>query len=468
MRNVVLLCLDSVRKDTFDAYARRLDRRIELSYEQCRAASSWSAPSYASMLTGDLAHDHGVCTHDKRVSSIDPSETFLAREAFEGHEAIGVSTNAFAGSAFGFDRFFDRFADVTESNRYPDALDPASLTAESDASGPSAYLEFLREAVRHDRPLESLANGAVGFLDTVSADAPVPKLFDDGARAVIKESKRSITTSREPLFLFTTFMEAHTPLQHIRGFDRSLHSASNGFTTYERSVWELMEATDDHESFLETRRELYDATVDYLDRTITPFLAWLETNTALETTVVITADHGENQGYPCEEGHVRHKSSLSEGLLHVPLAVVNPPDGYPEIEDGYVSHLELGDLLAAFAREEVVDLTRDRVVAEHVGMSAGPEPPERREYWDRLMRAAYEDGRKVVWDSLGNARAYGLDPARPCWQRRVEDDASVPPWAEEYFDEDAASAKRRLAEDGESEDAVDAAVQDRLEKLGYA
>ena len=462
MRNVVLCCLDSVRADVFAAVADRLRDRAELRYDGCRAASSWSAPSYASMLTGRLPHDHGVTTHDPSLASVEPSETFLAD--LDGYGLTGVSTNVFAGSAFGFDRFFDRFVDVTEATRFPEGLDPAAFR--SDRDGLRAYPAYLRAALAHDRPAASLANGAIGLLDTLSEDAPVPKPFDDGATAVIREGRRAVERTGEPFFLFTTFMEAHTPLRHVRGFDRALHDAPRGFTTDERSVWELMDATDEHAEFLRHRRGLYAAAVDYLDRTLVPFVDRLVAETDRETTVVITADHGENQGYPWEEGRVRHKSSLSEGLLHVPLLVVNPPAGYPAVESGYVSQLELGRLLVAFARGETIDPTADRIVAEHAGMSAGPEPPDSRAYWDRLMRAAYDDDRKVVWDSLGGVAAYELDRSRPCWQRRLDGEATVPEWARDRFRGDAVGTKRRLVESSRRRD-VDAPVRERLEKLGY-
>jgi len=49
MRNVVVICLDTVRKDYFDRYAPRLQDRADVIYDQCRAVSSWSVPSHASM-----------------------------------------------------------------------------------------------------------------------------------------------------------------------------------------------------------------------------------------------------------------------------------------------------------------------------------------------------------------------------------------------------------------------------------
>jgi predicted AlkP superfamily pyrophosphatase or phosphodiesterase len=58
-RNVILLVLDTVRKDYFDEYASQIQSLSDVSFSQCRTASSCSVPSHASILTGELPHEHG-------------------------------------------------------------------------------------------------------------------------------------------------------------------------------------------------------------------------------------------------------------------------------------------------------------------------------------------------------------------------------------------------------------------------
>ena len=467
MRNVVLFCLDSVRADTFDAAAPRLTEAADCTYSGCRAASTWSAPSYASMLTGELPHRHGVHTHDRSLEGIDPRQTLIGD--LESHTALGVSTNVFAGSPFGFDRFFDRFADISPTRRFPRGLDPAA----AGGGRLPAPLEYAVATLRSDHRLESLGNGLLGAVDAVTERAPVSKITDDGASAVVRESKRQVRAAEEPFVLVCTFMEAHTPLRQFRGFDESVADVSSRFSTDQYGIWELLGEMSvdpaERESFVQTRRRLYAAAVDYLDRTIAPFCDWLERETERETTIVITADHGENLGYDHENGYLRHKSSCSEGLLHVPLVVINPPPGYPAQEPELVSHLDLRELLVALAREDVLDISRSRVVAEHVGMSAGPEPPARRAYWDRLMRAAYDQSgtRKTVWDSLGNCTDYRLDPTRPCWQAALDESVEPPAWVHEHVECDADTAKRTALAGEDPSPSLEAAVQDRLARLGY-
>ena len=63
-RNVVLVCLDTVRKDYFDEYATRLQKLCDVSFEQCRAASSCSVRSHASFMTGELPYRHGIDSYN--------------------------------------------------------------------------------------------------------------------------------------------------------------------------------------------------------------------------------------------------------------------------------------------------------------------------------------------------------------------------------------------------------------------
>src|SRR6056297_3190608 len=102
--NVVLLCLDSVRKDFFDEYAPRLRERADLEFDQCRAASGWSVPSHASMMTGTLPHQHGIHVYNRDFSGLHRDETWLGE--LPRHRALGASANVYASDAFGFDGVF--------------------------------------------------------------------------------------------------------------------------------------------------------------------------------------------------------------------------------------------------------------------------------------------------------------------------------------------------------------------------
>lgn len=463
MRNVVLVCLDSVRKDTYDDHAPRLNRRADWSFPQARAASSWSVPSHASILTGDLPHQHGIHTHNRSYSHLDRRDTFLDELPF--HETIGVSANVFAGEEFGFDAPFDTFETISNTCAYPSGLDVEDFVTDESIDHP--IRAFLSDSLRHDHRLQSLANGSLAFLDDLVTGKPVPNLLDNGSKAVLRQSRRTVSETDEPFFLFLNLMDAHTPLRPLLGFDSSRYDVPATYTTTEHNVWELMDNVEDHASYIEHWRSLYAAAVEYLDRLVSQFVTWLSKTTDLETTVVVTADHGENLGYPHEDGCVRHKSSLSEGLLHVPLAVLNPPSTNQPPTEGFLSHLDLGDLLVGLALDECLDLRRTRIPAEVVGLSAGPEPPDDRPYWDRMIRCAYEDNTKYVWDSLGVQSVYRIHSGRPSYEQRIDTGVDIPDWATGLFEEDIVASKEAAMADPDGPNRVSAATEARLEHLGY-
>jgi arylsulfatase A-like enzyme len=464
-RNVVLVCLDSVRKDYFETHARRLQELASVSFEQCRAASSWSVPSHASMMTGELPHQHGVHTHNRDFLTIDRERTLFDRLP-EAYRTVGISANVYAGPSHGFDTFFDEFVNVPRYQYFTDGLNATEFVHNAESSGLTRHGEYLAAALGHEEPLKSLLNGALAQTKRFSMGRRVPDPVDDGARAASRAAANLIAETDRPTFAFMNLMEAHAPHSHFHGLDRSLHSAPLSWRHTTDDYWDVVTDPESHAEHVRMLRELYAASIDYLDRVVAALIATIQRRVERETTVIVTADHGENLLFPAEDGLLGHKSSLSESLLHVPLAVINPPDGARANESGYVSHCRLPELIAGLANDSLPDVSDARVAAELVGLSGGPEPPNEREWWDRMQRCVYDGSRKVVWDSLGGVSAYDLDGDRPCWQVPVEGGGDVPAWADAFFDRGIREYKQSASEN-ERRRAVDTATQRRLADLGY-
>lgn len=473
-RNVICFCLDTVRKDYFDRFAPRLREDSDSSYTQCRAASSWTTPSHASMFSGKLPHVHGIHTHNRRFEHLPVSETFLANLP-DSYTTIGVSANVHAGPAFGFDKLFDNFTYVAPQNWYPDGLDLKSLLKECDKSGIDLYKEWFKAAVRHKHPIKSLANGGISKLNTLADRFPIPRPIDDGTKRAINRSKRYLEEEiSEPFFLFVNLMEAHPPFQHTRGYDTSIHEVPSSWTSREFDLWEIRRdgAFEANEQNIEYFKQLYRTAIDYLDDIVSDFIDESASLTTLETTCIVTADHGEDLGGTQSTPRFGHTGSLSEGLLHVPLDLYNTPEGYPDTVTDYTSLLDLGDLITGLARNEIVDVTRTSIPAELIGSlrqdQEWPLDESEFEYWNRMIRCAYRDGMKVEWDSLGNQVEYAIDPDRPSHQTKVGEVDEIPQSANNHFGEDIKSYKQRaLQQEGNLDEAVDEATLDRLEELGY-
>jgi len=463
MRNVVLLCLDTVRKDYFDRFAPRLQERADVIYDQCRAVSSWSVPSHASMFTGGLPSDNGIHAYNRDFSGLAREDTFMGD--LEGYRTLGVSANVWASSAFGFDGMFDEFSDISPDRRFPDGIHVGQFGQDCEAEGVRKQLAFLQAALAHEYPLQSLANGGLVQFDDVTARLPIPKPLDDGAKSLTKRARSMIDGGDEPFFLFANLMDAHGPLRHILGFDRDLHDAPLGWTSETVSWTDVLDRRD--EELIERYRGLYGASIDYLDRVVCAFVDAVQAATDRETTFVITADHGDNLGHDGDDhqwGHIR--SSLSEALLHVPQLVLDAPESMGRV-DGYVSHLALGDLLVGLASDDLPDVTRERIPAERVGYSGKLHrmetvSPEK----NRTLRCVYEGDRKYVWDADGRREVYRLDPNRPSWQTRVDEEFEVEHYESDLFSSPLSEFADRLGNEAGAPD-VDAATENRLRDLGY-
>lgn len=427
MGNIVLIILDTVRKDYFDKYASRLKKRSNVSFTQCRASSAWSVPSHGSILTGKLPHKHGVHSHNPEFSQIEYSDTFF--KYIEDYSKIGISANKYASEAFGFDAYFDDFQSIAPAKRFSDGLDLREFTNECESD--NKYLRimsFIKQALKNDHTFQSLANGILTELNNKSSRSILPKILDDGANIICKETIESVKTTREPFFAYLNFMDAHAPFHHIIGFDRELHSVPNSWTSSQFNSWEITagDMIEKHNKNIQYSRELYRAAIDYLDKKVSYLIDKIQSQTKENTTFIITSDHGENLAFK-EDNHLfTHSSSLTEGLLHVPCEIVSPPQYDKKIHSGYFSQLNFGKLIRSISSGKVQYPCQEEIVAELIGISPGnwsldgsegyQLTEEEFQYFDRAIRCLYLDNTKMVLDSLGNRKCYIINKNKPNWQ----------------------------------------------------
>ncbi|QSW99703.1 sulfatase-like hydrolase/transferase [Haloterrigena alkaliphila] len=492
--NIVVLCLDTVRKDVYDRYATRLRERAAVRFEGMRALGGWSVPSHAGMLTGSVPSETGVHAHQRRFDPIDREDTWIAPLERQGYESVCVTSNIYASPVFGFDRFFDRTIPISPSRRLPEGMDVQEHISDRSTDGVEAYADFVREALAHDYPLRSLANGVLLKLDDVSRKLPIEKPTDFGGRAIARTLEREVTESDGPVVAFANLMDAHGPHTAFRGLDDSIHGVSSDFhsSSFRDSDVNVADGLGEYESDVERVRRLYAATVDYLDRVVDDLLSALAAGDDRESILLVTADHGENLGYESEGYLMNHMSSLSEGLLHVPFDVVPTSDRALElaVDDidaatgadersatadgatgpvdvtGLSSHADLGDLVRSIASDDPFDpfaLERERARAEIVGSGSGIPEGGDESYWDRGQRVVYEGERKYYRDQLGAEAVY--DVSGPPSKGVELPDETVPDGLfESAFGDWVADDER----DGRGHaEEVDAASRARLEDLGY-
>ena len=477
-RNVVLLVLDTVRQDYFREFAPRIQSLSDVSFNQCRAASSCSVPSHGSILTGKLPSESGVHNFNVDYGSVPTEETFLSN--FDNHHTIGVSANEYVSTEFGFSNHFEKWYNISPYRRFPEGIDIKHFTSAGkgkNLNGANRYLSFLWEAFTDDAPIQSIANGFSSLTDQWFSKAPIPKLIDDGANAVSRQIQTSTKNAHEPFFLFANYMDAHSPMHHVRGYDRDIHDASNSWTSttfphFYDVIFNIDNAREKYSDFISTYRGLYSASIEYLDRKISNIIEWLGEITDRPTTIVVTADHGENLAYEAEDYLFGHNSSLSEGLLHVPFEIINPPKGYDKTESELFSHLDLGWLLHEMAKGNTPNVFRNEVAAEiiagEVDFAKEILSKEEYEYFRRAQRTVMTKDEKWVWDSLDTSIKYQLNPDRPNWETELETDCNLPDSKNPF--KDNINKYRNIVDSGKEfldRQNIDESTKSRLKELGY-
>lgn len=461
-RNVVLIILDSVRKDLFDENAESLRSRADIDVAECRAASNWSPASHGSLFTGKLPHKSGVHAHEPNWETVSTTDTFLS--AYDEHSKIGVSSNLFAGRPHGFDKYFDQFVSLSRHSVLSDVIEIDSFRAESDRDGLNLYAEYLQAAQREGKLARSLINGLIFKYNEFADGRPLPRLWDYGTRTSLRVIRRRLQETDEPSFVFMNLMETHNPFANsvwYRGEGVPLSWSSNQFDT---NTFNTLASEDRPADYVYNYRTLYESSIEYTADQIARFVDWCEVNLEEQTTFVITGDHGEQLGSEADGGLISHIGTLSESLLHVPLLIINPPKNVQKSDGRYFSHLDLPSLMQRLTEDQLSIRYRDRIPAEVIGSSA-PEETDQYDFWDRMIRAAYNGTDKYIWDSLANRTKYRVSDT-PCEETEVATDTGIPQDALAHFDTPIEQFKSQF-DDEDANTWADDAPTERLQDLGY-
>ena len=113
--NIVFIVLDTVRYDhcSYSGYHLNTTPNIDnvengIYFHSAYSTSTWSLPSYPSILTGLYPSQHGVHTGIGGHLHIS-SPTFVGQLKNRGYSTVAYSTNPLFCSSLGFDRGFDEF-----------------------------------------------------------------------------------------------------------------------------------------------------------------------------------------------------------------------------------------------------------------------------------------------------------------------------------------------------------------------
>jgi arylsulfatase A-like enzyme len=277
--NVVVFMLDTLRKDGLGCYGRPAGPTPAIDalaadgvrFDQAMAASGWTVPSVASLLTGTWPTLHGAMGKGTDITPIRP-ELSTAADVFgrAGYDTVGFGNAAFVSPMIGVDRGFDlfdhRYSYNWDTRRADETIDAVLAQLRQRKSRSSFYFIHLFDAHLDYNPPEEYATRHVG----TRRNPPLP-------------------VDQQDVLDMGTGADGYGPpsledRQYLRG--------------------------------------LYDAEIDFMDDQIGRFIEALKSLGLYDdTTIVIVSDHGEEFW---EHGGFQHGHSLYDELVHIPLVIKLP------------------------------------------------------------------------------------------------------------------------------------------------
>jgi arylsulfatase A-like enzyme len=300
--NVLLVIVDTLRADHLSTYGYSRPTSPFLTriasegvvFDNAVAASSWTLPSHATMLTALYPHEHHAETEGSYLSY---SERTVG-EAFgqAGYRTAVFSANtSFFGRRVGFGRGFLHFEDDFESW--------AGILGQTYWGGQiEAYLYYLGEVAHLVPPVHPLYREAVARRR---------------ARDINRNFLHWTDADARPFFAVLNYFDTHDPYLPPE-FYRHLYSTSSNPGWYSSRSW----VTDLTPSQRRDALDAYDGCINYVDAQLENLFGELRRrHLDSNTVVVITSDHGESFD---EHGLMDHGNALYRELIRVPLLVWAP------------------------------------------------------------------------------------------------------------------------------------------------
>ncbi|MFB6243322.1 MAG: sulfatase [Halobaculum sp.] len=336
-RNVVLLVLDSLRRDRVSLYDDGVDFTDSIAalgaeslvFDNAVAQAPWTLPSHASMFTGTYPWSHGATQESPTFDAGGP--TLVERFAAAGYRTGGFTPNPwvspFSGLAAGFDTW-DNF------------LTPRRLPIPEFVRS-SRLLEWWSRN-QFERVKKRLTDAADSLFETWSrrkeTEVTHSERVFDRAESFVRE-----TDADRPFFLYLNILDAHEPYYPPESY-RERHAP--GVDPHEECQIPSRHLKGETEANFDNVAGLYDAAVDNADDLVGSFVAFLREQQLLQNTVlVVVSDHGQALG---EDGLYGHQYGVGPVLTHVPM-LVRTPEANAERIDRLVELRELFDYLPSVA-----------------------------------------------------------------------------------------------------------------------
>lgn len=355
--------LDSVSAERLSCYGydRQTTPNIDLfseratQYDTAIANSSWTVPVHGTLFTGAYPSEHGANAKHKELS-VPADRTLAGQLSQNGYRTVGLSTNPWVATDFGYDTGFDEFEDVRPQLPF-DTARPQELYQRLDEGNYWGSWRSKYEALRW-----ALEGNPITRMINVAYDRRQKNRYAT-ADELNKKALSWIDDNEErPFFMFLNYMDAHEPYNPDTEYISKFRDESCSVDV----DWHLKSLGHSHsEAELDCVNDQYDACLNYLDYQISLLLDGLEDRDILnETVVVLTADHGKCLG---EHGYLGVGTYLYDELIEVPLIISHQRESESYLPTEYVSQIDIHSMILQTAGIETESNPIDGVISETLG-----------------------------------------------------------------------------------------------------
>jgi len=294
MKNVILLTIDTLRKDVLGCYGNKnkLTPFIDSLQERCikftnmQAIGPYTQASFPGILTSSYYLEYG------REKKLSPKKTLVSEVLKKsGITTAGFHSNPYVSDYFGWNRGWDVFYDSMEAE------------------------------VSHEVPY-------------IKGDE-INKKVGEWLSASIKGKEH------RRFFLWLHYMDVHKPYvperKYVDMVDLSINlSKEEMFNLFKNT---LLKRDLSNKGKVELLKKLYFAHVREVDSYVEEFFNILKKLGFLQDSVIImTSDHGDEFG---EHGGLSHDGKMYSELINVPFLIFDYAKDRGEVSDALVSNIDI-------------------------------------------------------------------------------------------------------------------------------
>jgi len=406
--NIVLITIDSLRKDFVSTYNEKIGltpfikkmSKYGMVFNKAYSIGPNTPHAMPGIINASFSSMYEKGYHLKKHS---PTIAEFLKE--HGYYTIGVTNgNIYVSRFYGYNRGFDVFLDFIENKKI-------SRENKNRESFKRVLLEYILE--KFPKAYRFIIKNGYRLLNKGSNESNFPYTEASIANKYIKELLSS-NNLYKPFFLWIHYNDVHVPYRITSNYDVNLQFALRrlaGMYQWKNLKGKRLLSQKD----IEIYKKMYSEGVKYIDEKIKDIYEFI-VNNFQNNVFIVTSDHGDEF---FEKGDFEHKSKLIPELLEVPLILsgditANFIEKYSSRLDKPISTIDIFDFVTDLINvQEIKDLPKNLISKSnlffqcyHIGNDIPPQISLRK-YKKVFRKIAYLKGEKIiVWDEMQREKNY--------------------------------------------------------------